>query len=775
MSQHMPTQATSTGFGAQPEPAAITHAQAPRRGDNRRGPRGQVLIIFAFMLTILLGAAAFVVDLAWIWSNQLQVQRAADAGALAGVVHLPNDPNGARAAARAETRKNGYTDLVNADIVANPDPSFSRRMIVTVSSPVETFFMGLFGFHEVTVTRTARAEYILPVPMGSPQNYLGVGRLVQNVEGATVADDWETPDANGNPRDWDDDDVDRVRDNGNGRADDNGTGWAAWRDFDISIPTDAEVKGIEVEIQARRSEGGTCRIAVELSARADNNTGWTSAGITVPTSGGLTDNDVDYLAGGAAELWGQTWTEGEVENSDFGIRLRRVNVSSCGRIEVDRIRIRVHYAESSDQVVPVQNPYNQTLVPQNFWAGMQSQGAPSVQGDAFMTKYTSRSGPVLNPNYCPWTQQCASDPEGYYNYAIELPAGGEVWIYDPGFCDGSGTRGTGEYWTIGSPNGASDPQPVSAFYRLYNTNDTAWDFTDDTRADGQPGSAVGDGDVQPNSFRRGVNNNNVRYYDSSLRGEPDDDVSYSDCDGASWHHDWWQIASGLAPGTYRLHTTTHDRILVNDQNNATALNSFAIWASAGGTSINNVRVYGLGAMEAYFPLPPSTVAQFYLAQIEGVHANKWVDITLWDPGDARVLADLSILMPTAGGYVPVQFYSNSHTGTNLPPDFSCGPEDNDGGTQPRSAVRTSDGGSTGNFNGEWLRLCFQLPPDWTAPTPPADALTPTGCVCNGWFRIQYTMGNGDGTSTDLTTWKVEVRGNPVHLITPREDIGTPAP
>jgi hypothetical protein len=35
------------------------------------------------------------------------------------------------------------------------------------------------------------------------------------------------------------------------------------------------------------------------------------------------------------------------------------------------------------------------------------------------------------------------------------------------------------------------------------------------------------------------------------------------------------------------------------------------------------------------------------------------------------------------------------------------------------------------------------------------------------------MGNGDGTSTDLTTWKVEVRGNPVHLITPGDD--TPMP
>ncbi len=126
-----------------PEPAATE----PAIGRATGAPRGQVIVIFAFLLTILLGMAAFVVDLAWIWSNQLQVQRAADAGALAGVVHLPGDPLDGIAAAKAESRKNGFEDLVNGVvIVANPDPEFDRRMIVNVSAPVDTFFMGLFGF-----------------------------------------------------------------------------------------------------------------------------------------------------------------------------------------------------------------------------------------------------------------------------------------------------------------------------------------------------------------------------------------------------------------------------------------------------------------------------------------------------------------------------------------------------------------------------------------------------------------------------------------------------
>jgi hypothetical protein len=758
----------------------------PVRPDRRAttAQRGQVLVIFAFLLTILLGMAAFVVDMAWIWSHQLQVQRAADAGALAGVVLLPADPATGIAAAKAESRKNGYTDQPDGQpgpqVVAGPDPNFSRRMIVTVSAPVNTFFLGLFGFHEVTVSRTARAEYILPVPMGSPQNYLGVGRLVQSVLGATQADDWEVPAATGLPSNWCNDAAASVSSSNNTYAGETGGSTcpaplsgtnpsgttAAWRDFGISIPTDAEVMGIEVEVEARAT-AGSCRLGVELSPRADNDTQWTSTAFTVPASSNLTTSDATYTRGGATELWGTTWSEAQVENANFGIRLNRVNVSGCGTVLVDRIRIRVHYATSSDQEVSVPNPYGQALVPQNFWANLQSQGAPSVQGDAYMTKYTTRTSTV-NPNYCPWRGYCASNPEGFYNYAVELPAGGEIWVYDPGFCDGSSSRGTGEYWTIGGSNGADPTQTVSAFYRLYNTNNTAWDFSDDTRADSQSGTAVGDGDVQPNTYRRGAANNGAKYYDSTLRSAPTGS-GYTDCDGLSWHHNWWQIGSNLPAGTYRLHTTSHDRILVNDQNNTTALNSFAIWASAGGTTVTNVRVYGLGAMEAYFPLPAATVSQFYLAQIEAIHANKWVDISLWDPGDTGGLsADLSVLMPTSGGYVPVDFYYNSVAGTTIPTNFTCGPST----SGQVSSIQTS-AGSGGFYNGRWLRLCFQLPDDWSAPTPPVDGLTPTGCVCNGWFRIQYDMGGGSSPSTDLTTWKVEVRGNPVHLITPGDDTPTP--
>ena len=76
-------------------------------------------------------------------------------------------------------------------------------------------------------------------------------------------------------------------------------------------------------------------------------------------------------------------------------------------------------------------------------------------------------------------------PNDYYNYAVEIPAGasgGEVWIFDPGFCDGSSSRGTGENWTVGAPNGYASREAISSYFDLYDTNNTPYDNSDDSLA-----------------------------------------------------------------------------------------------------------------------------------------------------------------------------------------------------------------------------------------------------------------------------------------------------
>ena len=160
----------------------VGHVPAGRR------PRGQILVIFAAAIVVLLGFCAVVVDISWFWANSLRVQRAADAAALAGVVNLPADAARGETVAATAAGQNGYavTNGCAADGVspvsvpgmcAYPDPANDRQLDVTISEPVSTFFMRVFGLNTITATRTSKAVYVLPVPMGSPQAWYGVGCL----------------------------------------------------------------------------------------------------------------------------------------------------------------------------------------------------------------------------------------------------------------------------------------------------------------------------------------------------------------------------------------------------------------------------------------------------------------------------------------------------------------------------------------------------------------------------------------------------------------------
>ncbi len=137
---------------------------------------GQLLVLFAVSIVVLTGITAIVVDVSWYWANTLRVQRAADAAALAGAVWLPGQPVTAFSTARAEAVKNGYTNGVGSVVITPTQDSVDpRELDVSVSAPVNTFFMRVFGINTITARRTATAIFVQPVPMGSPQAYYGVG------------------------------------------------------------------------------------------------------------------------------------------------------------------------------------------------------------------------------------------------------------------------------------------------------------------------------------------------------------------------------------------------------------------------------------------------------------------------------------------------------------------------------------------------------------------------------------------------------------------------
>jgi hypothetical protein len=152
-----------------------------REANFQRQDRGQVLVMVALMLTALVGFTGLALDVAWYELNLTRVQRAADAGALAGVVYLPGNVPGAVTAAQKEVAKNGFANGVNGVIVtAAPESANNKILDVTVTAPVRTFFGSIFGVASFTARRKARAEFVLPVPMGSPQNYLGINVLCRD-------------------------------------------------------------------------------------------------------------------------------------------------------------------------------------------------------------------------------------------------------------------------------------------------------------------------------------------------------------------------------------------------------------------------------------------------------------------------------------------------------------------------------------------------------------------------------------------------------------------
>ncbi len=192
------------------------------------------------------------------------------------------------------------------------------------------------------------------------------------------------------------------------------------------------------------------------------------------------------------------------------------------------------------------------------------------------------------------------------------------------------------------------------------------------------------------------------------------------------------MATGLAAGTYRLNVKTSDA----GNNSTNAENMWSVWVSGG----SQPRIYGGGKMAAYNNLDAGTQL-FYLAQIEAVHAGKTMVIELFDPGDVSGNASLRILSPDGNAYNYATFSfvaDNGRSGTNV------------------TSVQTASGG-TSYYNNSVLTIQIALPSSYGS-----GGLRPAGETEDGWWKIEYTVGGGN----DTTTWQVSIRGNPVHLVLP---------
>jgi hypothetical protein len=149
-------------------------SQSVRRGSRRTDDSGYVAILAAIQMPVVLGFAAFAVDVGHWYVTAQQTQRADDASALGGVTYMPGDLPGAREKSTAIATDNGYLgDDPDVRVQTEPVSGHPSELQVTVSQTVDNIFGGLLGIGKTTVTRTAIADYQQPVPMGSPCNEFG--------------------------------------------------------------------------------------------------------------------------------------------------------------------------------------------------------------------------------------------------------------------------------------------------------------------------------------------------------------------------------------------------------------------------------------------------------------------------------------------------------------------------------------------------------------------------------------------------------------------------
>lgn len=127
------------------------------------GQRGVVLILFALLLVILLGFAAFAIDAARINLAKAELQNAADAAALAGVrKYFTSDSTAAKnEAIHLATRNYANGALIDASSVTATVASvtgYTHAIKVTILlSGMPLFFAPVLGIssRDVSVTATA--------------------------------------------------------------------------------------------------------------------------------------------------------------------------------------------------------------------------------------------------------------------------------------------------------------------------------------------------------------------------------------------------------------------------------------------------------------------------------------------------------------------------------------------------------------------------------------------------------------------------------------------
>jgi len=160
------------------------------RPQRHRGQRGQTVVIIGFLILFMLLLLGLVIDSTRLYIVTAQAERAAEAGALAGALYMPNyfdstsnppSPDGHNAVERVgdAVKQNGITNcpVSLGQVGATPvqDSVNPYKLEVTITIQADVFFLAYVApnLSNTTVSRTAAAQYLPPIQLGSRASYFG--------------------------------------------------------------------------------------------------------------------------------------------------------------------------------------------------------------------------------------------------------------------------------------------------------------------------------------------------------------------------------------------------------------------------------------------------------------------------------------------------------------------------------------------------------------------------------------------------------------------------
>jgi hypothetical protein len=704
------------------------------------GDQGIALLLVSLLLVPLLTFAAMGVDLSSWYHRIGQLQKAADSAALAGTVWMPNLQKATTVATDALAR-NGIVDGHDDVTVAIEEGSKPTSLRVTITDQTADRLFSRLITGSQSLTRSAEAEYFLPLPLGSPLNYFGGDAsktAVADVVTTTVTWPASYKSLSSPPFGPFGCNVGTASSQGLGR-------WSSATSYSATgfsgstqcqwTPTTATSSAapttqIPANVPCNRQQSpsgtkGTWNTAVapllpvyNAGGRFTSGTGnrqcvWTVPGAQPPDASTRPPSNAPCNVTG--ELLAGSWNL--VLGLPVFLPAALLNASPCRWV-----------ASIETTVTSTPNPISADRNP-GFWAQIEGPGTAAAYGDAFSTRCaTSQS--------CSTTQNAQWRSSGYW-YVIQAPASQSdispitVSVFDAGWRrSGTITDDTGDY-NLGASSTSTNPD-FATEYRVFQQTHPL-DVTQ-----------------------------RIPLGTTPIPNQSDGSCWWSITQAASFDLQWRPLCTFTPePGA---------RYLLNVRTTApgsipgAGLNGYAVQAIATGSVQPSLYAYGDMGM---FNNGSGT---FYLAEVAPTYAGKVLAIDLWDPGDVSSgTARIYPLMPSHSAPRPVAPVPATCTYTASPePNVSHSTSSAWGSTGPQittphasdsptqCAIDTAPSGSSQRFNDEWLRIRIQIPTDYTCTLGVNPETTPGSC----WWGISYSFSS---QPYDVTTWKARIEGDPVHL------------